>query len=112
LDYLKEQTVPRKANRGLIILEDGYLYSRNGPKKKENDNISVDRILEFCNPEFITIRELFRQEYYFMRTLDVDAIYLPEARRRIVLRFYTYDNKIYVEGEDGETGNIYVLNMY
>jgi len=115
LDYVKERKVPRKVNRGLKILENGYLYSRNGPKKvgekMGNDNARVDRILEFCDRDFKTIRELFRQEYYFKRTLDVNAIYLPEARRRIALRFFTYGNKIYVEGEDGETGNIYVLNF-
>jgi hypothetical protein len=53
---------------------------------------------------------VYRQKYYFQVGKPVNGIYLAEDGRRTGIRFSVRDNKIYIEGEDGETGNIYVYD--
>ncbi|UCH97773.1 MAG: hypothetical protein JSV88_13220, partial [Candidatus Aminicenantes bacterium] len=40
----------------------------------------------------------------------INGIYLAEMGRRLGIRFSVCDNKIFIEGEDGENGNIYVYD--
>jgi hypothetical protein len=111
LDYIKEQKISQHANRGLEIIKNGFIMARNQIKEDDNAGNDIQQLLELCDPEGKAVKELYRKRYYFKITQDVNAIYLPEVERRAGVRFHVFDEKLFIEGEDGETGNIYVLDF-
>ncbi len=106
--YLKDEKVPIDFDRGVQLMGDRLVVSHTVPGK--NDLDQTDLVVDIYDSKFKKVKEVYRQKYYFQVGKPVNGIYLPEVGRRHGLRFSIWDNKIYIEGEDGETGNIYVYD--
>jgi hypothetical protein len=106
--YIKEVKVPIQFNRGAVPMGNGVVVSHTVPGK-ENPN-EVDLTVNLYDASFKKVKEIFRQRYYFQLHRDINVIYLPEVDRRTGIRFFVCSDKIFIEGEDGVTGNIYVFN--
>jgi hypothetical protein len=107
-EYIKEVKVPIQFNRGAAPIGDQVVVSHTVPGIENPQE--VDLTVNLYDANFKKIKEIFRQRYYFQLHRDVNVIYLPEVDRRTGIRFFVYRDKIFIEGEDGVTGNIYVFN--
>lgn len=107
--FVKEQKVPISFSRGMHILDDVFVvaHSANGV----DDPRQLDQTINVYDRECKKIKEIFRQKYYFQITKDINMIYLPEVQRRTGIRCFVHNRKVFFEGEDGETGNIHVLDF-
>lgn len=106
--YLKDEKVSLHFDRGVQLMGDRFVVSHTDPGK--NDPNQTDLVVNIYDSNFKKTKEVYRQKYYFQVGKPVNGIYLAEDGRRTGIRFSVRDNKIYIEGEDGETGNIYVYD--
>ncbi len=106
--YLKEERVPIQFDRGVRIMGDQLVISHTVPGKKKHEQ--VDLTVNIYNWSFKKVKEIYRQKYYFQSKQDINVIYLPTLKQRLGIRYAVQGERIFVEGEDGETGNIYVYN--
>lgn len=106
--YLKEERVPIQFDRGVRIMGDQLVVSHTVPGKKKHEQ--VDLTVNIYDWSFKKIKEIYRRKYYFQVNQDINVIYLPTLKQRLGIRFAVQGDKIFIEGEDGETGNIYVYN--
>ncbi len=110
LQMQKQQRVPEDFHCGLRPLGAGFVTSDVVRRPGSKDSTARDTIVSLNGGNLEKIKELYRQPYYFNLNKSVNAIYLPEAGRRSGVRFFVAAEKIFIEGEDGETGNIYVFD--
>ncbi len=108
LKYIKEERVPVQFSRGVSLMGDQLVVSHTVPGKNKNEE--TDLTVNIYDWSFKKVKEIYRQKYYFQMNRDINAIYLPEVDRRSGIRFAVRGDRIFIEGEDGETGNIYVFN--
>ena len=106
--YIKDRKIPITFDRGAKPMGDQWVVSHTVPGKDDlnQTDLTVNIYDSNCNK----IKEVYRQKYYFQVGKPINGIYLPEVYRRQGIRFFVWDNKIFIEGEDGETGTIYVYN--
>jgi len=106
--YIKDRKTPITFDRGAKPMGDQWVVSHTVPGKEDLNQ--TDLIVNIYDSNFNKIKEVYRQKYYFQIGKPINGIYLPEVYRRQGIRFFVWDNKIFIEGEDGETGNIYVYD--
>jgi hypothetical protein len=106
--YIKEVKVPIQFNRGAGPMGNQVVVSHTVPGKENPQKF--DLTVNLYDANFKKVKEIFRQPYYFYSHRGVNVIYLPEVGRRTGIRFFVHRDKIFIEGEDGVTGNIYVFN--
>ncbi len=106
--FQKQRRVPETFDRGLKFMGDHFIAAYNEPKPGSKD--LVDQTVNLYDNNIKKICEFYRQSYYFKLNRTVNAIYLPEVGRRTGIRFFVEGEKLFVEGEDGETGNIHVFD--
>ena len=106
--YIQEKKTPIAFDRGAKPLGNRWVVSHTVPGN--NDPRQTDLTVNIYDSNFKKVKEIYRQKYYFQIGKPVNGIYLAEDGRRLGIRFWVYDNRIYIEGEDGETGNIYVYD--
>jgi len=106
--YLKEERVPIQFDRGVRLMGDQLVVSHTVPGKEKHEQ--VDLTVNIYDWSFKKVKEIYRQKYYFQSKQDINVIYLPTLQQRLGIRFAVQGERIFIEGEDGETGNIYVYN--
>ena len=106
--FIKERKIPVSFNRGVRKMGDKWVVSHTDQRKDKPD--LTDLTVTIYNDTFEREREIYRLPYYFELNKPINAIYLPEADRRSGIRFFVHGDEIFVEGEEGETGNIYVFD--
>lgn len=106
--YIREEKVPVKFDRGVRLFDGKLVVSHMDPGKENEKELNLT--VNIYNLDFHREKEIFRQKYYIQLNFPVNAIYLPQVDRRTGIRFAVNQDKIFIEGEDGETGSIYVFN--
>jgi hypothetical protein len=106
--YIKDMKTPITFDRGAKQMGDQWVVSHTVPGK--DDAKQTDLTVNIYDADFKKIKEVYRQKYYFQVGKPINGIYLAEMGRRMGIRFSVCDNKIFIEGEDGENGNIYVYD--
>lgn len=106
--FIKERKIPITFDRGVTLMGNRFVASHTAPHT--DDPKQTDLVVNIYDSNNRKIKEVYRQKYFFQVGKKVNSIYLPELGRRMGLRYFICDNKIFVEGEDGETGTIYVYN--
>lgn len=107
--YIREEKVPVHFDRGVKLFGRKLVVSRRNPGKENEQELNLT--VNFYNFDFQKEKEIFRQKYFIQLNDRVNAIYLPEVDRRASIRFFVNQDKIFIEGENGETGNIYVFDQ-
>jgi hypothetical protein len=107
-EFIKERKIPGSFNRGVRKMGNKWVVSHTDQRKDKPD--LTDLTVNIYNDKFEREREIYRLPYYFQLNKPINAIYLPEADRRSGIRFFVQGDEIFVEGEEGETGNIYVFD--
>ena len=106
--FLRERKIPVSFNRGVRKMGDKWVVSHTDQRKDKPD--LTDLTVNIYNDKFERELEIYRLPYYFQLNKPINAIYLPEADRRSGIRFFVHGDEIFVEGEEGETGSIYVFD--
>ncbi|MCP4215631.1 MAG: hypothetical protein GY765_13335 [bacterium] len=108
LEYQNEDKVPILFNRGVKPFGDGFIVSHTAPRENKPDKFDLS--VNFYDAKYQLVKEFYKQGYYFLHPKGVNALYLPEVRRRTGIRFFLHGENIYIEDKDGETGNIHVFD--
>ena len=106
--YLKEERVLLNFDRGLYVMGNRLLINQMAPGT--DDPNQMDLTLTLYDTDFKKIKEFFRETYYIQFGKQINGIYLAETDRRSGITYSLWDNKIYIQGEDGETGNLYIYD--
>jgi len=106
--YIKERRVPIQFDRGVKFIGDLLVVSHTEPGLDNPDKTALT--VNIYSADFKKIREIYRQKYYFQKG-HINGIYLAEIDRRLGIRFSVWNKRIYVEGEDGENGNVYIYDQ-
>ena len=107
--FVKERKIPVSFNRGVQKMGNIWVVSHTDRRQDKPD--LTDLTVNIYNDRFEREREIYRVPYFFQLNKPINAIYLPEADRRSGIRFFVHGDEIFVEGEEGETGNIYVFDQ-
>jgi hypothetical protein len=106
--FVKEHRVPPQFHRGVKPFGDKLVATYIGQAK--NNPKVTDQLVVFHDWEGNKIKEIFRKEYYILSGKKINGLYLPEVNRRTGIRFSLWDNKIFIEPDDGEDGIIQVYD--
>jgi hypothetical protein len=106
--YIKDRKTPITFDRGAKQMGEQWVVSHIVPGKEDLNQ--TDLTVNIYDSNINKIKEVYRQKYYFQVGKPINGIYLAEVDRRMGIRFSVCDNKIFIEGEDDEDGNIYVYD--
>jgi hypothetical protein len=101
-NFIKDKKTPIGFNRGAKPMGNQWVVCHTGRGLSDPDQI--DLLVNIYDNNCKKIKEIYRQKYFFQIGKQINGIYLAEAIRRRGIRFFIYDNKIFIEGEDGENG--------